>query len=1131
MLYNRFHHYTDYNSVSTVHCGAGNRFAYFGYILLLASFWFTGCRTDTTPTLFNTLTADQTGLEFNNKLVPDSAINMINYMYFYNGAGIGAADFNNDGLIDLYFAGNQVSDRLYLNQGKLKFKEITREAGIPDDNSWSTGVSVVDLNGDGLMDIYVSKASGIGSLRGTNQLYICKGIRDGIPVYEEQGAAYGLNFSGLSTQAAFFDMDLDGDLDMFLLNHSYHQDGSFSSRAGFLNTRDSLSGDRLYRNDNNFFTDVTASSGIHSSAIGYGLGIAVSDINLDGLPDLYIGNDFHENDYLYINLGNGTFTDQMEQQFTHTSQFSMGVDIADINNDALPEIISLDMLPEDPYFLKRSLGEDAFDVFQLKRKSGYHPQFARNNLQLNQGNNLFSEIGLYAGVYATDWSWAPLWFDMDNDGLKDLFISNGIPRRLNDIDYINYISGETIQRKIATGNFKQNDFSALEQFPEIKLSNKFFRNTNGLKFEDLKAAGSKEVKTFSNGAVYADLDNDGDLDAVVSNINDHALLYENKNSSQDQKKFLQFELSGPPANTSGIGARLIVFSGGDWHTYEKYPVRGFQSSMNIPVHIGVRGITVDSILVIWPDHRYQKVIPFTGKADTLYYTSDLPKFDYNSFARRINRKDFVIRDLTAASQISYQHKENAYNEFDRELLLPHVLTAEGPALAVADINGDGLEDIFLGAAKRSVPAVYLQQQSGTFIQKRIAALAQDSVYEDVDAQWADVNGDGFPDLIVASGGNEYLGREAARAPRLYLNDGNANLTRKQDAFTEIWLTASVVTVADFNGDGYPDLFIGGRAEPGSYGELPMSYLLMNDGKGTFSNVTNVWCAELEKPGMVTDAIWQDMDADGRPDLLICYQWGGIDAFMNSGTSLVKKPVSTAAGWWNFILPVDINKDGHIDLVAGNLGHNSRLTADSAQPVNFYYADFDGNGKKEQAITYHLGGREIPLFNKMEMDRQLPGFKKKFLYAGDFARASLRDILGGAMDTADRYTATCFSNSILINDGKMNFSLQPLPEAAQLSSFRDALIVDANADGYPDILLAGNFYGNSIALGPMDADCGTLLLNNQLGGFTAISLSSRLMTGEARRIKALPGLGASAFIIAKNNGKAVVAVLEQGTDSD
>lgn len=1074
--------------------------------------------------LFETLDEKRTGLNFINKLTPSSQFNMFNYMYFYNGAGVGAGDFNNDGLIDLFFASNQERNKLYLNKGKLNFTDVTEAAKIPDDKGWSTGVSVVDINNDGLLDIYVCRVGKYEILNSKNQFLICKGINNGTPFYEDMAKQYGLDFSGFSTQALFFDYDLDGDLDMFLLNHSIHQNGMFGPRNNFLGTYDPVSGDRIFRNDGNFFTDVTKQTGINSSAISYGLGIATADINLDGWPDLYAGNDFHENDYLYINQKNGTFTEEATQRLMHTSKFSMGVDIADINNDGLSEIISVDMLPSDPHILKRSLGDDEYDIFFQKIDAGYSYQYSRNNLQYNLGNGLFSEIGTYSGVQATDWSWAPLFLDFDNDGLKDLFISNGIPKRLNDMDYINFISSDEIQEKIRKNEIEEKNMALTKRLPEIKIPNKFYSNRGDLIFNDIDSAVGNNKPSYSNGAVYADLDNDGDLDIVVNNIDNPVLLYENKSNDKNGRPGVSIKLIGSGKNINAVGAKVLQFDGNNIRRYENDPVKGFLSSMQIPMHIGTYNLKADSALLIWPDNTYEKIQLDSSK--TIKYRQGLPVFDYSSLTRKEDDSSVSVEDITATSNFSYYHKENSFAEFNREPLIPHMVSTEGPALAVGDMNNDGLDDIFIGASKGNHNSVFLQEKNGKFRPSFQPDLFADSLYEDVDAVWADVNNDKHTDLIVASGGNEYYGTDVHLLPRVYINDGTGHLTKLGTAFTGIYMTSSCIAANDFNGDGFVDLFIGGRAMPWAYGETPRSYLLQNDGTGKFFDVTGSFAKGLEKPGMVTDALWFDIDKDSNKDLLLCYEWGGIDAFINSKNSLVKRSITTKEGWWNFVLPFDADNDGDIDLLAGNLGLNSRLKASGQQPIKMYFYDFDGNGKKDQVVSYYLNDREVPFATKEELVKQIPELKKKYFYAEDFANSTLEKIFTKEkLDKSGKKEASYFANTIFINDDNLNFRPVALPWKAQLTSYRDALIINANNDSLPDIILAGNYYNNNIQLGRYDADHGTVLINKGGGSFTCENISPTVLNGEMRHISEIKVKSETAIVIARNNDSALMLLIK------
>ena len=1098
------------------------------FFLLLPVMLLAGCKSDRKPIdpVFVTLDAGRTGINFVNKLTPTQQFNMFYYMYFYNGAGVGAGDFNNDGLVDLFFAANQGENKLFLNKGSLSFSDVTKEAKIPEDGGWSTGVSVVDINNDGLLDIYVCRVGKYEILNSTNQLLVCKGIdKNGVPFYADEATTYGLDFSGFSTQALFFDYDLDGDLDMFLLNHSVHQNGSFAPRKEFLGTYHPLSGDRMYRNDDGHFTDVTKTSRINSSAISYGLGVATSDIDLDGWPDLYVGNDFHENDYLYINQKNGTFSEENEKRLMHTSQFSMGVDVADANNDGFPEIISMDMLPSDPYILKRSLGEDDYDIFYHKIAVGYNYQYTRNNLQYNRRNGMFSETGLYSGVYATDWSWAPLWMDFDNDGLKDLFISNGIPKRMNDMDYVNFISTEEIQEKLRANKIDEKNMALVNKFPEIKIPNKFYHNGGSLQFQDMQDEISNDKPTYSNGAVYADLDNDGDLDVIVNNIDEPVLVYENKTNDRKVAPYVRLKLKGPEKNINAVGAKLVMFANGGIRTYENNPVKGFQSSMQIPLLVGLDRTAIDSAFLIWPDNSYQRVNLPKDSTINFRYSKGLPAFDYDRIRSFQHELTVPMQDIAASVGLTYKHEENQFVEFNREPLIPHMVSTEGPALAIADINHDGLEDVYVPASKTFHNAVFLQQANGSFLRTVQPAMVADSMYEDVDAVWTDVNKDGHPDLVICTAGNEYYGEDEHLLPRVYINDGKGQLTRLPDAFKNLYNTFSCVAPADFNGDGFPDLFVGGRDVPWEYGQPPNSYLLQNDGTGKFVDVTAKYAKELSQCGMVTSAKWLDIDRDGDQDLLISCEWGGIYAFINQKGSFTKRTLTEKKGWWNFVLPVDIDGDGDIDLIAGNLGLNSRLKASREEPVRLYYNDFDNNGKKEQVLSYYVNGRELPFASKDELQKQMPLIKKNFFYAGDFAKSSIAEIFSQEkLSSSVLMTADYFSNAVLINDGKMNFTTRALPWEAQLAPYRDAAVIDANHDHLPDILLGGNFYDNNIEMGRYDADFGTILVNKGNGNFICAHINGLQIKGQVRHIRGIEvAKKGKAYVLARNNDSVMLIV--------
>ena len=1104
-----------------------------GFLLICSVFVLGACsnqnadktsKSTVTSPQFELLRKDVTGLDFENVLTQDSEFNVFNYMYYYNGGGVAAGDFNQDNLIDLFFTSNMGPNKLFLNKGDFQFEDVTTKANLEGMGGWTSGATVVDINQDGLLDIYVSQIGEYQNIKGRTQLYINQGVEGGVPVFQDEAISYGLANEFFATHATFFDYDLDGDLDMYQLNHSLHANGTFGQRRKFDEIHPA-SGDKLFRNDDGQFKDVTAETGIYSTVIGYGLGVVTGDINLDGWPDLYIGNDFHENDYLYINQQDGTFKEVLTEQMMHTSRFSMGVDMADINNDGYNEIISLDMLPDDPIILKSSLGEDAFNIFKFKLGYGYNHQYARNNLQLNNGDNTFSEIGMFAGVHATDWSWSPLFVDFDNDGYKDLFISNGIPRRMNDIDYVNYRADNEIRYKQQSMNIEEDDLVVIEKMPKIKLPNRFYHNSKDLTFEDWGEWVKGNTTTFSNGAIYADLDNDGDLDLVVNNIEDEPFVY--KNLTSNKGTFLQLDLKGSPNNQTAIGTKVLIYKGKEQISYEKYLVRGYQSSMEGPLHLGIGDTTnLDSILLIWPDQSYQVLAnPSFNERVSIQWEAGLPTFDFQRL-QDTEQLGFDFADRSSELGLDVRHKENPFVEFNRESLIPHMVSAEGPALAIGDANGDGREDVFIGGSKREKCRLLLQQADGTFSEHTPESMQQDSVFEDVDAVFIDIENDGDLDLVVASGGNEFRGQQEPMRQRLYVNEGNGNFRSEKEVFENAFLTASCVKATDFNKDGKLDLFFGGRAVPWRYGQVPTSYLFENKGNGAFEEVTEQVAEGLSEVGFVKDASWTDIDLDGDDDLILALEWDAIHLFINEGGTLKERKLDDRKGWWNFALAHDFDQDGDVDILAGNLGRNSKFKPTKKQPIRMYVNDYDDNKQVEQILTYYLGNREIPFANYAELTKTLPHLKKQYLYSKDLATASLDAIFGKEkIETALQYEVNELQSIYYENTGKgLEFKAHYLPNELQFSTLNAAYAVDVNKDGKKEVLLGGNFYECNIEMGRYDANYGNVLSINQNAEMQVMPLGNMNIKGKVQTIQPILINGEKYFFFGKNDDQQQVLQL-------
>ncbi len=1106
-----------------------------GITLLVAALAQTGCeraRTSDAPTqgsvreaapigppLFDLLSADSTGVTFANNLPESAEFNILNYLYYYNGGGVSVGDVNGDSLPDLYLSSNLESNRLYLNRGNFRFEDVTAKAGVGGPPGWKTGVTMADVNGDGRLDIYVSAVRHL-TMQGRNMLYINNG--DG--TFSERAESYGVAHAGYSTQAAFFDYDADGDLDLFLLSHSTHTERAIGN-ATRRDVRNARAGGRLYRNDGARFTDVSADAGIFGGIDGYGLGLVVSDLNQDGCPDVYVANDFQEQDFLYYNTCRKRFTESIAVATRHTSRFSMGVDAADVNNDGLPDIVVGDMLPEREDVLKSSASSEAYSLFNLRVRAGYHPQYARNTLQLNRGNGVFSEVGFLAGVEATDWTWSLLFADLDNDGLKDLFVTSGIFRRPNDLDYINYVGNETVQASLTNGVTREN-LPLLQQMPTVPVVNHAYRNDGDLHFTDMAKAWGLARPGYSNGSAYVDLNNDGALDLVVNNYDAPVSIYRNRSRERSGNAYLTIALQGSGKNTAGIGTKVFVVQAGRRQLLEQSPTRGFQSSVDQRLHFGLgRDTLVDSLIVIWPDRRFQVLTSVAANRRlTLLQRDARGVWAYG----RTPESPPLFTDITESVPTGYAHVENDFNDMDREPLMPHLLSTEGPALAVGDVNGDGLDDFFAGGAKWQSGQLLIQQRDGSYVRSDSSVFAADSITEDVAAVFFDANGDGHPDLYVVTGGNEFWGSVNELRDRLYLNDGAGHFSRSTDGLPPIFENGSCVVPGDFNGDGHQDLFVGARVTAKQYGVSPRSHLLQGDGKGHFTDVTGTVAPQLLTAGMVTSATWLDYDRDGKLDLIVVGEWMPVRVLRQERGRFVDRTreagLSGSEGWWNTVAAADLNGDGRPDLVLGNLGLNAYITASPTEPAQMYVFDFFSNGTIEQIITFYKHGVSYPLATRDEMVRLMPQLRAKYPSYKAFGASRVQDIfLAEELAKATVLTARTFATSVAIAGSNGLFTLKPMPTEAQFSPVYAALARDFDGDGRVDLLLGGNFLGAPPMLGRSDASYGLLLHGAGDGTFAAVEMtrSGVQIGGEVRRLATLRRAdGQSTIVAARNNDRLV-----------
>ena len=1046
------------------------------FVLLIIT--FLGCNPNDNSHLFTSLDHASTGVNFQNTFFDDGPLNVANYIYFYNGGGVAIGDINNDGLPDILFTGNMVRNRLFLNKGNFKFEDITARSGVAEKQGWCTGATMVDINGDGKLDIYICRSADVNPELRKNLLF----INNGDLTFSEKAEEYGLADPGYSTQAAFFDFDKDGDLDCFIINHSIQKyTAGVQENPELRKEHNAAYASKLYRNDNGHFTDVSEEAGITSNVLTFGLGIAISDFNNDGWPDIVVSNDFNEPDYFFVNNRNGTFTEQLSKSMDEISLYSMGSDAADYNNDGLVDLLTLDMLAEDNKTQKMHSGAENFDKFQFLFTQGFYYQYSRNMLQKNNGDGTFSEVGQLAGVSNTDWSWAALFGDYDNDGYKDLFVTNGYVKDYTDMDFMKY----SMDRLIRSMN--KDTFDPIPEYirkmPSHQIANYIFQNNGNETFTKKTTEWGMDQPGVSAGAAYADLDNDGDLDLVTNNANDFASIYKNNSESITQNNYLRVQLKGNALNERGIGAKVKLFCKGQQYYQEQSPVRGFQSSSDPILDFGIgKNNLIDSVLVIWPNDNFQKLTNIKpNQTLTVKLTDAKEKWVYETIA---NTKQSLFTQTTLPN---VQHHENAFNDFTVQALLPNYYSRQGPSIEVADVNKDGLEDFFIGGAKGKPSQIFIQNKNGTFNAKSEPALAKDSISEDVAAIFFDADNDGDKDLYVASGGYEFNENDAAFQDRLYINDGKGNFTKKEKTLPQLLTSKGCVKAADIDGDGDMDLFVGGRVVPGKYPTPPESYILINDGKGNFTNATSNICAALLHIGMVTDALWIDINNDKQPDLIVVGEWMPIKVFINQKGKLIDQSSAyihfASSGWWNIIYADDMDGDGDLDLIIGNCGLNTQFRVSEKEPMSIYYKDFDGNGSIDPVICYYIDGVSYPINSRDDLTEQLPVLKKKFIEYKPYSVATINDLFSPEqLKDAGLLKAETMQTIYLENQGSKGFALHTLPLPAQYSSVYGIATADVNADGKKDILLTGNNTWTRIKFGRYCANHGVVLLGNGKGDF-------------------------------------------------